>query len=57
MTLFDGSILATAAVSAPTVMVKSARAVLDGLADLTDEERRRSARNIPGVAGQRSIGG
>jgi hypothetical protein len=37
--LFDGSILAAAAVSAPTVMVKSARAVLDGLADLTDEER------------------
>jgi hypothetical protein len=39
VTLFDGSILATAAVSAPAVMVKSARAVLDGLADLTDEER------------------
>jgi sugar diacid utilization regulator len=37
--LFDGSILATAAASAPAVMVKSARAVLDGLADLTDEER------------------
>ena len=37
--LFDGSILAAAAVSAPAVMVKSARAVLDGLADLTDEER------------------
>jgi len=37
--LFDGSILAAAAASAPTVMVKSARAVLDGLADLTDEER------------------
>jgi DNA-directed RNA polymerase specialized sigma24 family protein len=37
--LFDGSISAAAAVSAPAVMVKSARAVLDGLADLTDEER------------------
>jgi PucR C-terminal helix-turn-helix domain/GGDEF-like domain len=37
--LFDGSILAAAAVSAPAVMVKSARAVLGGLADLTDEER------------------
>ena len=37
--LFDGSILAAAAVSAPAVMVKSALAVLDGLADLTDEER------------------
>jgi len=37
--LFDGSILAAAAVSAPAVMVKSARAVLDGLDDLTDDER------------------
>ena len=37
--LFDGSILAAAAASAPAVMVKSARAVLDGLADLPDEER------------------
>jgi sugar diacid utilization regulator len=37
--LFDGSILAAAAMSAPAVMVKSAHAVLDGLADLTDEER------------------
>jgi sugar diacid utilization regulator len=35
--LFDGSILAAA--SAPAVMVKSARAVLDDLADLPDEER------------------
>ena len=37
--LFDGSILAAAAASAPAVMVKSARAVLGGLADLPDEER------------------
>lgn len=37
--LFDGSILAAAAVSAPALMVKSASAVLDGLAELTDEER------------------
>jgi hypothetical protein len=37
--LFDGSILAAAAVSAPSVMVKSARVVLDGLAELPDEER------------------
>jgi PucR C-terminal helix-turn-helix domain/GGDEF-like domain len=37
--LFDGSILAAAAVSSPSVMVKSARAVLDGLADLPDEDR------------------
>ena len=57
VTLFDGSILAAAAVSAPAVMVKSARAVLDGLADLTDEERDVLPRDIPGVAGQRSIGG
>jgi hypothetical protein len=39
VTLFDGSILAAAAASAPAVMVKSARAVLNGLADLPGEER------------------
>ena len=39
MALFDGAILAAAAASAPAVMVKSARAVLDDLADLPDEER------------------
>lgn len=37
--VFDGSMLTTAAVSAPTVMVKSAAAVLDGFNDLPDEER------------------
>ena len=37
--LFDGSVLATAAVSAPAIMLKSARAVLDGLADLPERER------------------
>jgi PucR C-terminal helix-turn-helix domain/GGDEF-like domain len=37
--LFDGSMLATAAVSAPGVMVKSAAATLDGFGDLPDEER------------------
>jgi PucR-like helix-turn-helix protein/diguanylate cyclase with GGDEF domain len=37
--LFEGSILAAAAASAPAVMVKSASAVLDGLADLPDQER------------------
>jgi PucR C-terminal helix-turn-helix domain/GGDEF-like domain len=37
--LFDGSLLAAAATSAPAVMVKSARAVLNGLADLPDEEQ------------------
>jgi PucR C-terminal helix-turn-helix domain/GGDEF-like domain len=37
--VFDGSMLATAAVSAPAVMVKSAAAALDGFGDLPDEER------------------
>jgi sugar diacid utilization regulator len=37
--VFDGSLLATAAVSAPEVMVKSAATVLDGFADLGREER------------------
>jgi hypothetical protein len=37
--VFDGSILATAAVSAPEAMVKTARAVLDGFFDLPDEDR------------------
>ena len=39
--VFDGSMLATAAVSAPSVMVKSAAAVLNGFADLSYEERER----------------
>jgi sugar diacid utilization regulator len=37
--VFDGSMLATAAVSAPTVMVKSASAALDGFGDLPGQER------------------
>jgi len=37
--VFDGSILATAAVSAPEVMVKTAGAALDGFGDLPDEDR------------------
>jgi DNA-binding PucR family transcriptional regulator len=37
--VFDGSMLATAAVSAPAVMVKSAAAALDGFGDMPDEER------------------
>jgi hypothetical protein len=37
--VFDGSILATAAVSAPAVMLKSVRTVLDHFDDLGDEER------------------
>jgi DNA-binding PucR family transcriptional regulator len=37
--VFDGSILATAAVSAPTVMLRAVRTVLDHFDDLGDEER------------------
>jgi PucR C-terminal helix-turn-helix domain/GGDEF-like domain len=37
--VFDGSMLATAAVSAPSVMVKSAAVALDGFDDLPDEVR------------------
>jgi sugar diacid utilization regulator len=37
--LFDGSILATAAVSAPEAMVQTVGAVLDGFGDLPDEDR------------------
>jgi hypothetical protein len=37
--VFDGSILATAAVSAPEVMIKTAGAALDGFGDLPDEDR------------------
>jgi sugar diacid utilization regulator len=38
--VFDGSILATAAVSAPDVMVKTAGAALDGFGDLPDVDRK-----------------
>ena len=37
--VFDGSILTTAAVSAPDVMIKSAGAVLAGFGDLPNEDR------------------
>jgi hypothetical protein len=37
--VFDGSILAIAAVSAPAVMVQAVGAALDGFGDLPDEER------------------
>jgi DNA-binding PucR family transcriptional regulator len=37
--VFDGSILATAAVSAPEVMVQTVGAVLDGFGDLPDVDR------------------
>jgi sugar diacid utilization regulator len=39
VTMFDGTILATAALAAPEVMVKSAGATLACFADLPDEER------------------
>ena len=37
--VFDGSLLATAAVSAPDAMIKTVGAALNGFADLTDEDR------------------
>jgi sugar diacid utilization regulator len=37
--VFDGSILATAAVSAPEAMIRTVGAALDGFGDLADEER------------------
>jgi sugar diacid utilization regulator/uncharacterized protein YoaH (UPF0181 family) len=37
--VFDGSILATAAVSAPEVMIHTASAALGGFGDLSDEDR------------------
>jgi len=37
--VFDGSILATAAVSAPEVMIKTVGAALDGFGNLPDEDR------------------
>jgi hypothetical protein len=37
--VFDGSVLATAALAAPEVMVKSAGSALDTFSDLPDEER------------------
>jgi sugar diacid utilization regulator len=37
--VFDGSILATAAVSAPEVMIRTVGAALDGFGDLADEDR------------------
>ena len=38
--VFDGSILATAAVSAPEAMIKTIGAALDGFGDLPDEDRK-----------------
>jgi DNA-binding PucR family transcriptional regulator len=39
VTVFDGSILTTAAVSAPEAMIQTVGAALDGFADLADDER------------------
>jgi DNA-binding PucR family transcriptional regulator len=39
VSVFDGSILSTAAVSAPEAMIKTVGAALDGFGDLPDEER------------------
>jgi hypothetical protein len=39
LSVFDGSILATAAVSAPEVMVELAKSVMECFADLADDER------------------
>jgi sugar diacid utilization regulator len=38
--VFDGSILATAAISAPETMIKTIGAALDGFSDLPDEDRK-----------------
>ena len=54
--VFDGSIVATAAVSAPEVMVKTVGAALDYFDDLSDEEQADAVRNISGVAEQRRLG-
>jgi hypothetical protein len=54
--VFDGSILATAAVSAPEVMVQTVGAVLDGFGDLPDEDREMLFDTVSGVAGQRCVG-
>jgi hypothetical protein len=54
--VFDGSILATAAVSAPQVMVQTVGAALDCFGDLPDKEREMLFENGSGVAGQRCVG-
>jgi hypothetical protein len=57
--VFDGSILATAAVSAPEAMIQTAGAALDGFGDLPDADREilgDTVRNVSGVAGQRCVG-
>ena len=50
--VFDGSILATAAVSAPEAMIKTVGAALHGFGDLPDEDREMLFRNVSGLAGQ-----
>jgi hypothetical protein len=44
--VFDGSIPATAAVSAPEAMIKTVGAALDGFGDLADEDRRRCSKRF-----------
>ena len=49
--VFDGSILATAALSAPELMVQTVGAALDGFGDLADEEREMLFDTFRAVAG------
>jgi hypothetical protein len=53
--VFDGSILATAAVSAPEAMIQTVGATLDGFGDLPDADRELLF-ETSGVAGQRCVG-
>ena len=55
--VFDGTILATAALAAPEVMVKSAGTALACFGDLPDGGARDPIRNVSGVAGNRRLGG
>ena len=53
VSVFDGSVLATAVVSAPEIMVKSVGNVLNGFRDLARRGPRDPLRHVSGVAGQR----
>jgi hypothetical protein len=54
--VFDGSILATAAVSAPEAMIKTVGAALDCFGDLPDDEREILFDTFRVVAGHRCVG-
>jgi hypothetical protein len=54
--VFDGSILATAAVSAPEAMIKTVGTALDRFRDLSRPRPGDAFRNVSGVAGQRWVG-